>query len=321
MKQNISSKLAVWPKSLIIILTVGIIFHLINIDKKVYWFDEVYTSFRVSGYQGKEIDREIFQNKIITNNDLSKFLSPNPNSSVIDTIQSLVKEDPQHPPLYFVINRFWNKVFGNSVLSYRSLAVLFSLLCLPFMYGLAKKLFSNQLTAIISSILLAWSPFDILFAQTARQYSLLSLATVSSSYFLLKACQNSQLINWILYIFVCVLGFYSHPFFILTIMGHGVFIFSRYWLEKSQQQGKDIKCFLAGIAVAIILYLPWIWVIIEQKYRVNTTTSWASQGRDLLYLLKLWILSFSSLLFDLDFGFNNPLTYLARLPFILQSIL
>jgi len=34
------------------------------------------------------------------------------------------------------------------------------------------------------------------------------------------------------------------------------------------------------------------------------------------YLLKLWTLSFSSLFFDLDFGFNNPLTYILRIPII-----
>ena len=33
--------------------------------------------------------------------------------------------------------------------------------------------------------------------------------------------------------------------------------------------------------------------------------------------MKLWTLSFTALWFDLDFGFNNPLTYLLRLPLLL----
>jgi uncharacterized membrane protein len=55
----------------------------------------------------------------------------------------------------------------------------------------------------------------------------------------------------------------------------------------------------------------------NNSQRALATTDWAQVGVDFIYLVKLWILSFTSLFIDLDFGFNNIATYLLRLPFII----
>ena len=55
-----------WRSLVIIILILGIIFRFVNLDKKVYWHDEVYTSFRAAGFTGQEIYERAFQNKLLT---------------------------------------------------------------------------------------------------------------------------------------------------------------------------------------------------------------------------------------------------------------
>jgi uncharacterized membrane protein len=126
-----------------------------NLNRKVYWFDEVYTSFRVAGYTSQEIDREIFQNQLITPVDLQKFQQIKPESTLAETIHSLMTEDPQHPPLYFSFARGWMQMFGSSLTASRSLLALISLLSLPLMYALAKELFVAKSTAAIATALLA----------------------------------------------------------------------------------------------------------------------------------------------------------------------
>ena len=57
-------------------------------------------------------------------------------------------------------------------------------------------------------------------------------------------------------------------------------------------------------------------MIVNAK-RAFATTDWTQFSPGVDYLLKLWTLSFSALFFDLDFGFDNPWTYLARIPVLL----
>ena len=234
---------------IIIVLILGIFFRFFNLDRKVYWFDEVYTSFRVAGYTSQEIDLEIFQNQLITPADLQKFQQIKPKSTLADTIHSLVTEDPQHPPLYFSLARGWMQMFGSSLTASRSLPALISLLSLPLMYALARELFVTKSTAAIATALLALSPFDILFAQTARQYSLLTLTIIGSSFFLIKAIKKSTWLNWILFSLFCTLGLYTHPFFGLNLIGYAVFVVIYLAVKKNQNQQTLICACLAIVSV------------------------------------------------------------------------
>lgn len=85
----------------IAMLVVGVFFHFFNLHKKVYWHDEVYTSMRAAGFTRDEIDKELFQNRILRAVDLQKYQRPKLESTAEDTIKSLAIEDPQHPPYTF----------------------------------------------------------------------------------------------------------------------------------------------------------------------------------------------------------------------------
>jgi uncharacterized membrane protein len=310
---------------LAIVIILGIAFRFISLDRKVYWHDEVYTSMRAAGYTRGEIDRELFQNKIIPASDLQKFQQIKPNSTEADTIASLKSEDPQHPPLYFLIARLWMQLFGGSITASRLLPALLSLASLPLMYKLAMELFGSKTIAWISTALLAISPFDILFAQTARQYGLLTTLIIGSSGSLLKALRISTWKNWLIYGVSVAMGLYTHPFFGLTLIGHTVFVLigrrnveTNRWITQPISQGiRRWSGFGMAVAIALFLYLPWIQVLLTNSQRAANTTDWARIPQPFSYLAKLWTLSFTSLFIDLDFGFDNPWTILARVPFVL----
>jgi uncharacterized membrane protein len=313
---------------LTIVIILGVAFRFINLDRKVYWHDEVYTSMRAAGFTRGEIDEELFQNKIIPAPTLQKFQQIKPGSTVADTIDSLKVEDPQHPPLYFLMARFWMQNFGGSLTASRLLPALLSLFSLPLMYKLAMELFNSQRVAWMATTLLAISPFDILFAQTARQYGLLATLVIGSSLSLLRSLRHSHWKNWTVYGISVALGLYTHPFFALTLIGHGVFVLlgrrnteTNRWIVAPVAQGINRWLgFGSAIALALLLYAPWIRVLLTNSQRAAATTDWARIPQPFSYLVKLWTLSFTSLFIDLDFGFNNPWTYLLRVPFVVMIL-
>ncbi len=320
---SVNPKKLQWLINLLAIgILLGIGFRFFELDRKLYWHDEVYTSIRAAGFTRQQIDDELFQNRIVPAPELQKYQQIKPGSTEADTIRSLALEDPQHPPLYFLMARWWMQQFGSSLTASRSLPALLSLLSLPLMYALAQELFASNLAALLATALLALSPFDILFAQTARQYSLLTVLVIGSSWLLLRAIRLRDWQNWVSYSLVSALGFYTHPFFGLTVIGHGVFVIA-YWLfvKKRAVEGHvtNSQFFLAVIA-ALILYIPWIYVLGTNLERASATTDWTRVSPGLLYLVKLWTLSFTALFFDLDFGFDNIWTYLLRLPFLLLIV-
>lgn len=317
---SVNTKNSRWLINLLAIgILLGIGFRFFELDRKLYWHDEAYTSIRAAGFTRQQIDDELFQNRIIPAPELQKYQQIKPGSTEADTIRSLALEDPQHPPLYFLMARWWMEQFGSSLIASRSLPALLSLLSLPLMYALAQELFASNLTALLATALLALSPFDILFAQTARQYSLLTVVVIGSSWLLLRSLRLGGWQNWVSYSLVSALGFYTHPFFSLTVVGHGAFIIS-YWLfvKKRAVEGHvtNSQFFLAVIG-SLILYIPWIYVLGTNLERASATTDWTRVSPGLLYLVKLWTLSFTALFFDLDFGFDNIWTYVLRLPFLL----
>ncbi|QYO63904.1 glycosyltransferase family 39 protein [Leptolyngbya sp. 7M] len=266
--------------------------------------------------------------------ELQFFQQIKPGSTTADTIHSLMAEDPQHPPLYFVMARYWMQQFGSSIAASRLLPALISLLGLPLMYGLAMELFASSSTALLATAFLALSPFDILFAQTARQYSLLTIVILGSSWLLLRAMRQSTARRWAGYGLSVALGLYTHPFFALTLLAHAGYVLGMSaisaravdlgWSWQVVAKGvKDRRMWGFGLSVlaALLVYSPWIWVLLHQHQRANATTDWTRAEVGLPYLLKLWTLSFTSLFIDLDFGFDNPLTFLVRLPFVVLILL
>lgn len=320
MKANINYTKTNWLLILlVIILTLGVVFRWANIDKKIYWHDESYTTIRTTGYQAKEIADTIFQNRLLSTTELGKFQQLKPESNVFDTIQSLAKEDPQHPPLYFMISRYWEKIFGFSPVSSRSLAIVFSLLSLPFIYYLSLELFTSKLTAILAVIFLALSPVDIIFAQMSRQYSLLVLLTIISQLMLLKCLKKELLLIGLYTPYLILSDSTPISFFILNLFAQAALIIW-YLVMKPERKNNLIFFLLSGLTM-MILYIPWLQVFLTNSQRAFNSTSWAAVNYlDWGLFGKLWLLTFTSLFSDSDFGFNNIFTYIYRMIFLILII-
>ncbi|WP_186376299.1 glycosyltransferase family 39 protein, partial [Hyella patelloides] len=261
----------------------------VNLDKKPYWEDETYTLARASGYGVTEISGKFYNGSIFTVEDLLEYQKVQPSTSAFDTIEQLAKEVPQHPPLYFLLVRFWSQIpfFDSSKMAFRSLSVLMSLLAFPAFWWLCSELFTNSKVKWVAVALFSVSPIYIKYAQTARPYSLWLLLIILSCAALLKASGQPTRLNWGIYSLTVALSLYCQLFSALVFLGHGIYILVIERVKLSQTFQK----YLFSSGIGIIFFLPWILVFLRNQERAINTVSWTTISLPFSSLVKFWSLS------------------------------
>lgn len=303
---------------IVILLVLGIFFRFANLGQKVYWIDESYTSLRISGYTEAEFIQQVVDGQIRDIKYLQKYQRTNSEKSVVDTVKGLALEEPQLAPLYFVATRLWVQLFGDSVAVTRSMSAVFSLLALPCMYWLCLELFESSLTAWLAVSLLAVSPFQIVYAQEARPYSLFVLVVLLSSATLLRGMRLKTNSSWALYAATVALGFYSHLLFAMVALGHGIYVGI---IEKLRFNKTVIGYLLASIAGFIALS-PWTIVFLKNSHNASQKTAWQSLRMPVLELIKNWALNITRQFLDVGLYSDLPRLYLIlTLPVILMILI
>lgn len=292
-----------WLRFLVIVLLVlGVFFRFVNIDRKVYWFDETFTSLRVAGYTMAEVVAPLCNGQEIGIEDLLKYQRPAPEKTLTDTITSLAKEDPQHPPLYYTMMRFWVQWFGSSVAVTRSLSAIISLLVFPSIYWLCLELFNSWLVGWVAVALIAVSPFHVLYAQEARQYSLWTVTILLSSATLLRAMRLQTKLSWLMYAVSVALGLYTFLFTALVSIAHGVYVVA----IESFRLTKRVIAYLLASSVALLAFTPWLVVVITQLNQANKATDWTYLVKiPQLQLLRIWAINLSYFFFDFGLDLGN----------------
>lgn len=282
-----------------ILLILGIFFRFINLDRKVYWHDETLTSLTNSGYTRAEMLQQDFNGRVMEKKDLQKYQRTNAEKSVIDTIQSLAIDFPEHSPLYYVMSRLWVQLFGNSVAVTRSLSATISLLAFPCMYWLCLELFNLRLVGLIAVALLAISPFHVLYAQEAREYSLWTVTILLSSAALLRAMRLNTLLYWGIYAFTVTLGMYSYAFSVFITIAHGFYV-----AITKRFNSKTFSAYLITSIAGIITFAPWLLTIVSSLTKIQKTMEWTNQHMPLSYLVGEWIYNISYVFADFWYIFT-----------------
>ncbi|MBD2212114.1 glycosyltransferase family 39 protein [Nostoc linckia FACHB-104] len=287
---------------IIVLLILGVFFRFVNLDKKIYWHDETYTSLRIAGYTTKEVVREIFTGEEITINDVQKYQDINNGRKLSDTINSLAQEDSQHPPLYYILIRYWVKLFGNSVTVIRSFSAIVSLLMFPAIYWLCLELFKSSLTGWMAIALMAVSPFQLLYAQEAREYCLWGVAIILSSAAFLRAIQSDKnyQLNWFVYSCSIAIGLYIYPLTALIAIEHGIYLIFIEQLRLSKRFIAYILAFWGGC----LTFLPWIIVMRNNPIK---GLGWTSEAVSKFSLIKTWAGNISRIFIDFNLDAHAPL--------------
>ena len=177
-----------------------------------------------------------------------------------DTI-SRVAQDGSQPPLYFLILHFARWIFSDSEWALRLPSAVAGWLCIPAIYLLGKKLYSERegiMAALLVSVL--WAP--VYFSQEARPLSLLILLSILTSYFwwdlMLGLRYHGELPKreavW--YIVCAVLLAYTHYFGLLLVVLQAAALMALAFDEL-----RRVMFLYVPVALA---YLPWLPGMVNQ---------------------------------------------------------
>jgi len=158
-----------------------------------------------------------------------------------------------NPPLSYLINFGFGKVFGYSEIALRLPSVIFGVLTIWLVYKISQR-------KIWPALLLATSGLHIYYSQEARMYSLAALAVTASFWFLLKK-------RWLGYMIFSLAALYSHY---LT-----VFIFPAQLLLIKK---KEIKKLILAWSGVVLGFLPWLPIFLQQLAAGQTAsrTNWSN---------------------------------------------
>lgn len=307
------------------LLITGIFFRFTNLDRKVYSYDESITSLRISGYTWTEMVQQDFQGQPVSASYLlAKYQHINTEKSLFHTVKGLATEEPQLPPLYFILARFWAQLFGPTVGAVRSLSAGISLLVFPSVYWLCWELFQSTSVGWMAVAIMAVSPFHVLYAQEARPYMLFTVIVLLSSAILLRAIAltaspvSSKFtpVVWCFYALSITFGLYTNLLFSLVAIAHTVYII----IIDKLRFSKKIIVFLVSATAGTLCFAPWILVLVFNAIQVDKTVGFPHLSLSFLSLIKPLIIITCRVFIDthwaggiIDFGLRNRLTDLIRI--------
>jgi uncharacterized membrane protein len=266
-------------------IVVGGALRLSHLDAKLFWHDETYTALRSAGYTTTEMVAVLFDGHEAAVDEVARFqrASARPVSA---TLQSLATEDSEHPPLYFVLTRWWMRTAGDSAQSIRGLSVLFGVAALPLIWWLAREMFPGQATASISVALMAVSPFFVQYSQEARQYTLWTATVLAATAALLRALRSTTYSAWALYAAASVVGLYTQFLFVLVLAAHAVSV-------AICHRGSTRR-FSAAVVAAAVAFGPWALAMAHDFGRSYAANGWMRAQTPWWYIGRSWAANLSS---------------------------
>ncbi|MGH7728685.1 MAG: glycosyltransferase family 39 protein [Vulcanimicrobiaceae bacterium] len=250
-------------------LLAGLFFRFYNLDRKVFWDDEIYSALRVQGYTEALLVERAAEFK--TAGDLRAVLhSPRVPSArgALDTIAGLATEEPQHAPLFYLLERLWTHVFGSSLFSMRFLPAILGALALPAMYWLCLELFDSGRAAWLGAAFVAISPVQVLYSQEFREYSLWTVAILVMSALFLRAVRLMTPLAWGWFAATLTFCLYVSPLSAPIAGGYGIYV----GLATTAPRRRRAFLPVLAYAIAFALFAPWLLQIAGHLHQIDRGT-------------------------------------------------
>lgn len=162
-----------------------------------------------------------------------------------------------HPPLFYLLLHFWMKL-GSSEFYLRLLPAIISILSIPLIFLVGKKL-ANERVGLFAAAILAFSQFHLRYAQTIRSYTLSAFLVLVSTYYLVSYLQDNRRRNLICYVVSSALCLYTHYYTAFILIAQNLFFFIKW---------KDHRALIKNWIIAqfgiLLLFLPWLPVLFVQ---------------------------------------------------------
>ncbi len=260
---------------LTVVIVISILLRLLNLATREFWYDEV-ISIKIAAGQ-----LNAYQNPTATPVPLSDYtawlnLPGEANwrdavKTLLELLKSTLGGEP-HPPLFYLSQHFWLRLFGNSEVAVRSLGALLSFGALLGGYGLGRAVLGHR-GGLLLAALLGTNPFYLFHSLNVRMYGPLVLWTTLSACALLHLINQTQgqtARNWrkqfwwtLLLIGSVAAGLMTFYLFAYYLIALGVLVLFLDW-RRWWQHG-------LRLGAGVLLTLPWmLWGAVRQLRNADT---------------------------------------------------
>jgi len=171
------------------------------------------------------------------------------------------------PPLYYLCLAPWIQLFGSSEAAARALSVVFSVGGIALTGLLAFRYFSLRI-ASIATLMLAFTPMHVYYAQEARMYSLMALLGIALVFsgleYLTRGCRSAL----VLAALFSLLMLLTHNIAAWFVIGVNVAFLS------FCEDRKLLLRWLAAQSLAALCYLPSLLLAIQQAHEQGDVLAW-----------------------------------------------
>jgi len=177
-------------------------------------------------------------------------------------IPTLIRTTAQdiHPPVYYALLHLWLRL-GEGEFMARALSAFVGVISIAVIYRLGASLFGSGAGAA-SALLLAASPLHVWYAQEVRMYILVTLWTLAGTYWLWRALQCGRWWQWLAYALCMALSLYTHYHAIFVLLFQNLFV--AFCCLRSRDRRQLARDWLLADAVIVLLFLPWLPVLLHQ---------------------------------------------------------
>ena len=166
----------------------------------------------------------------------------------------------EHPLLYYFTLHGWLRLFGDSPAAARLLSVVCGVVTVALIYFLGQRLF-NRRVGTTAALFAALAPFPLYYAQEARMYALLGLATTAAVYFFVRAWQENGWRDWAGYALSAAAALYSHNLAALFLLSLAGWIL---WRWRRQRRAVHWRSVVGAHLALLLLYAPWLLALPRQ---------------------------------------------------------
>lgn len=191
------------------------------------------------------------------------FWSQQPLSNILE-----LAKNENNPPLHFLIEHFWIKLFGLGPVSVRFPSLLFSSLTAAILYWVIQRRM-GWVAGLGASLIFTLSTEHVYHSHEARTYALLSLLTVLSMGSLLRVLEEPKRVKGYVFLGLCnVLMAYSHFLGMWMLIAEGLVI-----LISSQRRLLIPRMALMYLGVGIA-YAPNLIAFLLRLQSVAAKPTW-----------------------------------------------
>lgn len=169
-----------------------------------------------------------------------------------------------HPPLYYLITKAFCAIVGEHGWSLHFVSIVPLAIILVFSLTVIWNKFGAE-AALIVMTFTSISDAALRFNVEIRMYSWAAMLVFFSYYYFYNILVENRVTDWVLFSVFSLAAAYTHYYALIAVAFFYAFLFFRCVLKR-----KDIKRILIIILVAIVVYLPWLIVLINSlTARIN----------------------------------------------------